>query len=451
MSRQTDGTPHVEPIPEETILEACGDRELPELGVVEQVWETDPIPADEVADRAAAEVATLDFSAVPDGGEIAVGAGSRGIANVPELIRGVVEGLTDRGYEPFVFPAMGSHGGATAEGQREVLEGLGVTEAHVGCEIRATMEVEEVGRTPDRDVPVYSDANAAAADGILPVNRIKAHTDFDGDVESGLSKMLVIGMGKQRGAKMAHEWAVDWSFRNMIPEIASQILDSLPVVGGVAVVEDQHDDTAIIEGIPPAGFLGREAELLEESYEMLPTIPFDEVDVLVVDRAGKDISGSGMDPNVVGRRGYGVEPEPERGPDVSRIFLRGLTPASHGNGTGTGIADFLHADFMGDLTWQDSVINTLTASTPKGARIPPTVTSDRAGVVAAHSTIGVVGPEAVRTLRITDTMHLEQLYASPALVEAARDRDDLRVLEEPEPVAFDEDGQFVAPSPTETH
>ena len=239
-------------IPEATIREACGDVVLPRLGIVEQVWETDPIPPDKVASAAADAVADLDFAGVPDGGEVAIGAGSRGIANLPAIVGGVVDGVRDLGYEPFVFPAMGSHGGATADGQRDKLATLGVTETSVGCEIRATMEVVTVGDTPDREVPVHADANAAAADAIVPVNRIKPHTDFSGEVESGLSKMTVIGMGKQRGAKTAHDWAVDWSLREMLPEITERLLDSLPVVGGVAIVEDQHDDTTHAEAGTPS-------------------------------------------------------------------------------------------------------------------------------------------------------------------------------------------------------
>jgi len=206
---------------------------------------------------------------------------------------------------------MGSHGGATAEGQRAMIESLGVTEERIGCEIRSSMAVEQVGETPDRGVPVVADANAVGSDGILLINRIKPHTDFDGTIESGLSKMLVIGMGNQRGAKIAHEWAVDWSFRNMIPESTDQLLEALPVVGGVALVEDQHDETALIEGIRPDGFLEREAALLETAYDIMPTIPFDDVDVLVLDRQGKDISGQGLDTNVIGRRPFALnEPEP---------------------------------------------------------------------------------------------------------------------------------------------
>ncbi|WP_135822156.1 DUF362 domain-containing protein [Halostella litorea] len=431
-------------VPEETILEACGDPALPEMGVVEQVWETDPIPPEETAEAAGRAVRDLSFEGVPDGGEVALGVGSRGIANLATIVSGVVDAVSAAGYEPFVFPAMGSHGGATGEGQREMLNELGVTEDAIGCEIQSSMDVVEVGRTPDRDVPVVADANAAAADAIVPINRVKPHTDFDGAVESGLSKMLVIGMGKQRGAKIAHEWAVDWSFRRMIPEITDQLLDSLPVVGGVAIVEDQHDDTAVVEGVPPSGFLDREAELLEDAYDRMPTLPFDELDVVVFDRQGKDISGQGIDTNVIGRRPFAInEPAPES-PDIKRIYTRGLTETTHGNAMGVGSADVIHESIAAELDAPTTLINALTASTIRGVRLPPVVETDRAGLVAALSTIGVVDPDTVRVLRAADTMHLHRLYASAALVEAARDRDDLRVVEEPSPIEFD-DGQFAAP------
>ncbi|RDZ62647.1 DUF362 domain-containing protein [Haloferax sp. Atlit-12N] len=432
-------------VPEDVILEACGNPPLPELGIIEQVWETNPIPAAEVPEAAAKAVAALSFADVPDGGEVALGVGSRGIANIPDIVAGVVEAVSEAGYEPFVFPAMGSHGGATGEGQQEMLNELGVTEERIGCEIRSSMEVVEVGRTPDRDVPVVADANAAGADAIIPINRVKPHTDFDGEVESGLSKMLVIGMGKQRGAQIAHKWAVDWSFRRMIPEITEQLLDSLPIVGGVAIVEDQHDDTTLIEGVPPSGFLDRERELLETAYELMPKLPFEELDLVVFDRQGKEISGQGMDTNVIGRRPFSInEPAPEK-PNIKRIYTHGLTEKTHGNAMGVGSADVIHEDIVAELEAQTTLINALTASTIRGVKLPPVVETDRAGVVAALSTIGVVDPDTVRVVRAADTMHLARLYASPALVEEARDRDDLRVVEEASPIAF-EDGQFAAPS-----
>jgi hypothetical protein len=433
-------------VPQAVIEETCGDTPLPRMGTIEQVWETDSISESAIADRAATAVQSLAFGGVPDGGTVALGVGSRGIANLATIVGGVVDGTRRMGYEPIVVPAMGSHGGATAEGQREKLASFGVTPESVGCEIRSSMDVDRVGETPQRGVPLYFDAIAADADAIVPINRIKPHTDFDGAVESGLSKMIVIGLGKQEGAKTAHDWAVDWSFRNMIPEITRQLLAELPIVGGVAVVEDQRDETAIVEGIPPSGFLDRERELLETAYEVMPTIPFDTVDVLVIDRQGKDISGQGIDTNVIGRRPFAInEPAPEN-PEIKRIYVRSLTETTKGNAMGMGSADFVHREFFEGIDAAKSLVNAITASTTRGVRVPPTVETDRAGLIAALSTIGVVDPESVRVVRATDTMRLKRLYASEALIEDARERDGLRVVEKPAPIAFD-DGGFAAPPP----
>jgi len=433
-------------VSEADIRRVCGDVEFPRMGVVEQVWELDPIPVGDIEDRARDAVGDLEFGEVPAGGEIAVGAGSRGIANLPAIVRGVVGGVREQGFEPFVFPAMGSHGGATAEGQRDKLATLGVTEEAIGCEIRASMEVVRIGTTPERDVPVYVDEHAHGADGILPVNRIKPHTDFSGAVESGLSKMLVIGMGKQRGAKMAHDWAVEWSLRNMLPEITERLLAELPVVGGVAVVEDQRDDTTHVEGVSPADFLDREAELLEFARESMPTLPFDALDVLVVDELGKDVSGQGMDTNVTGRRHFTInEPEPES-PEIKRVYARGLTKKTAGNAMGMGAADFAHRDLLAGVEMSKSLINAITASTVRGVRLPPVLENDRAGLLAALGTVGPVGPDEARVLRVADTMRLQRCYASEALLAEARDREDLRVVSEPEPVGF-ADGDFAADSP----
>ncbi|GAA0237735.1 DUF362 domain-containing protein [Haladaptatus pallidirubidus] len=436
-------------VSEQSIVEACSETPLPKMGIIEQIWETNPIPRDDIAARAALAFSSLPLDDVSTGSEIALGVGSRGIANLPSIVRGVVAEATDLGYEPFVFPAMGSHGGATAEGQREMLAELGVTESAIDCEIRSSMDVTEVGRTPERNVPVVADTNAAKADAIVPINRIKPHTDFSGAVESGVSKMLVIGMGKQRGAKIAHDWAVDWSLRDMIPEITSQLLSKLPVVGGVAILENQHDDTTRIEGIPPKGFLNREEELLETAYDIMPKIPFRETDILILDQQGKDISGQGMDTNVIGRRPFAIqEPEPET-PEIKRIFTRSLTETTHGNAMGMGSADFVHENLLTEIDMPTTVINALTASTTRGVRLPPAVETDRAGLIAALSTIGIVDPETVRVLRATDTMRLHRLYASTALIEEARTRNDLRVVAEPSPIEF-ESGAFAAPSPHET-
>jgi hypothetical protein len=433
-------------VPEATVRRAVGDVTLPRMGVVEQRFRTDPIPPAAVESRATATVDDLDFAAVPGGGSVAVGVGSRGIANLPSIVRGVIAGIESRGYEPFVFPAMGSHGGATAEGQREKLASLGVTEAVVGCPIRATMDVSRVGETAERGVPVYADDHAAAADAVVVVNRIKPHTDFTGDVESGLSKMLVVGMGKQRGAKLAHDWAVDWSLREMLPEITGVLLDSLPVAGGVAVVEDEHDETTLLEGVPADGFLTRERELLDVARDRMPTLPFDELDVLIVDRLGKEVSGQGMDTNVTGRRHFTIaEPEPAS-PTVRRLFVRGLTDATAGNAMGMGQADFVHRSVLDRLDAEKTLINAITASTVRGVRLPPVVETDRSGLLGALGTAGPVAGEEARVLRVTDTMRLERCYASEPLLAVARDRDDLRVVAEATAIDF-RGGEFAASSP----
>ena len=233
----------------------------------------------------------------------------------------------------------------------------------------------------------------------------------------------------------------------MLPEITDQLLEDLPVVGGVAVLEDQHDDTTHVEGIPPDGFLVREAELLEEAYEIMPKLPFQELDLLVLDRQGKDISGQGMDTNVIGRRPFAIQEGEPDAPEIKRIYTRSLTETTHGNAMGMGSADFVHADLLAEIDMPTTLINALTASTTRGVRLPPVVETDRAGLVAGLSTVGVVDPGSVRVLRARDTMNLHRLYASSALVEEARERDDLRVVEEPEPIEFD-NGTFAAPSPT---
>jgi hypothetical protein len=259
--------------------------------------------------------------------------------------------------------------------------------------------------------------------------------------------MLVIGMGKQKGAKMAHDWAVDWSLRNMLPEITEQLLENLPVAGGVAIVEDEHDDTTLLDGVPASAFLDRERELLETAHDRMPKLPFDDLDVLIVDRIGKDVSGQGMDTNVTGRRHFTInEPEPES-PEIKRIYLRGFTDRTHGNAMGMGQADLVHETVFEGLEPSKTLINAITASTVRGVRLPPVVENDRAGLLGVLGTIGPVdGPDA-RVLRVTDTMRLERCHASEPLLEAARDRDDLRVVEAAENITFDDNGEFTAGSP----
>jgi hypothetical protein len=428
----------IDPLDTDTIRQTSELPGLPRFGRVEQNYATDPLSPKELETAVRAALSTLQFDSLPPGSEIAVCVGSRGIANVAQIAASVVAGVESMGHDPFVIPAMGSHGGATAAGQREQLRALGVTEETIGCEIRATMDVVELGET-DTGIPVVTDAHAATADGIVPINRIKPHTDFQGPVESGLSKMLVVGMGKQRGAKLVHDNAVDRSLRDVVPELAVRLLDELPVLGGVAVVENEREGTALVEGVPPSDFLDREAALLETAYELLPTLPFETLDVLVLDRIGKNISGAGMDTNVVGRLPYGIgEPAPET-PSIKRIYLRDLTPESHGNAAGLGIADFVHRRVVEQMDYRSTAVNAISATTPRAIRVPPVVDSDRAGLLAALATVGRYDPETVRIARIRDTMRPGTLQVSSALVEEARARQNLVVRERPRPLSFDGD------------
>ncbi|MDX1748405.1 MAG: DUF362 domain-containing protein, partial [Halobacteriales archaeon] len=266
----------------------------------------------EVADLEAATVAALD--AIPGlgdlspGAEVGITAGSRGIHDMPAILRIMVAELQDRGFDPFIFPAMGSHGGATAEGQREMLASLDITEETMGCPIRSSVAVQQVATDAD-DRPVYAAEDALEADAVIVANRVKAHTDFHGDIESGLCKMTVIGIGKQRGADAAHNAALATSFREVLPERASLLFEAVPILGGVAVIENANEHAAEIVGVPVDEIVEREPALLERSLELLPTLPIDDLDLLIVDRIGKNYSGTGMDTNVVGRMLMHGEPE----------------------------------------------------------------------------------------------------------------------------------------------
>ena len=426
----------------QTIRRTCGDLSFPPLGRITQEWDTHPIPPADIPDDIATTLDALDFGSIPAGGDIALGVGSRGITNLPRLVESTVTSLKNRGYSPFVFPAMGSHGGATAEGQKAMLAELGVTPDRIGCEIKATMQTTEIGRTTDRDIPVVSDGIAVDADGILLLNRIKPHTDYDGEIESGIAKMLVVGMGNQRGAQTAHTWAIDWSLSKMIPELATHLLDSLPILGGIAIIEDQRDETAIIEGIGPGNLLERERTLQKRAAEMMPRLPFESIDILILDQQGKNISGQGIDPNVTGRRPFAInEPEPAT-PEIKRIYVRSLTEETHGNAMGVGSADFIHQDLLAELESTDTVVNAITAGTVRGVRLPIVLESDEAALIAATSTVGITPTDELRIVRARDTAHLETLAVSPVLLEEARTRDDCMVQSEPESVTFDDDGNF---------
>ncbi|NOZ26942.1 MAG: DUF2088 domain-containing protein [Chloroflexi bacterium] len=379
---------------------------------------------------------------VQPGMRVAIGAGSRGVARLPEIVRAVVEAVRAAGAEPFVIPAMGSHGGATAEGQREVLASLGVTEATVQAPIVSSMEVVELGRLSD-DVPVCMDRNAYEADGTILINRIKPHTDFRGPIESGLAKMCVIGLGKRRTAEAIHAYGPN-GLRDLIPRAAPIVVERGRVLGGIATVENAYHDVADVVGVPPDEIGGSiEQALLMRAWELMPSLPFDHLDVLVIDEMGKDISGTGMDTNIIGRMLLPGVPEPDR-PQVNVITLLGLTEATHGNAVGYGLADVITERCLNQIDWEITRVNALTAGILSAWRgkLPWVAQDDAAAIRLALRFCGRPDPENAQMMRIRNTLALDYVWISEALVEAAREMDNVTVEEAPAKWAFDATGRL---------
>jgi hypothetical protein len=354
------------------------------------------------------------------GQSVALTAGSRGIANIALVLRSAVAFLQRLGARPFLVPAMGSHGGGTAEGQRRILESYGITEAFVGAPIRASMEVVAVGTTPE-GWPVVLDRCASEADHIGVVARVKPHTAFDGPIESGLLKMLMIGLGKHAGALEYHRLLMDEPYDRVVRSVSRLLLRRAPVAFGLAVVENAYDETARIEGVPPAEFEPREERLLAEAKRLLARLPWQKADLLIVDEIGKDVSGSGMDTNVVGRkRAFRGQAAGEGQPEMRLIFVRGLTEKTHGNASGIGLADFTTTRLVKAMNYRATVVNCLTAGYPEGAALPVHFDRDREAIDAALAILGSRRPEDARVVRIRHTLALEEIEASePCLAEPA--------------------------------
>ncbi|GAB6878251.1 lactate racemase domain-containing protein [Halorubrum gandharaense] len=417
--------------------------DLPEFAVARR--RSDPLAVDDLTGSARAAVGSIDAfgdapDTLPEGSEIGITVGSRGIHDMPTVIRAVVAELDERGYEPFIIPAMGSHGGATAEGQVETLEALGYGEPEMGCPIRSSMDVEVVG-TDDLGRPVYAAVDALEADAVLLANRVKLHTDFRGDVESGLSKIAVVGLGKHRGAESLHNAAIATDFADVIVDRMDVLLEETPIVGGVALIENANDRAAHIEGVNAEAIPKREPKLLELADEEFADLPIDELDMLVVDAAGKDKSGTGMDTNVLGRYHFHGESEPET-PNVTRVYARSLTEPSHGNALGVGLADFVHREFVEAIDFTDTYVNIVTSGETNRAKIPFVVPDDETALLLACSTTGVVSPKDLRVARIRSTMEPNRLVVSEPVAAELRERNDFEVGPS-QPLVF-EDGSLPA-------
>lgn len=380
-------------------------------------------------------------SKIRAGQTVAITAGSRGIAHIDQIIRAAVDHVKSLGGIPFIVPAMGSHGGGTAAGQTQILEHYGITPEKMGCELRASMETVIVDRTP-QGIPVHFDKHASQADHVLIVGRIKPHTGFVGDVESGLHKMMLIGLGKHEGAKIYHRAIADYSFMEIIMAVGASVIQKCRVVGGIGIVENAYDETALIEAVPPEQFLARETELLKLAIRWLPRLPFNYCDLLIVDRIGKNISGTGLDTNVVGRK-YNDHAATERdNVRCKRIFVRGLTEETHGNATGIGLSEFTNQRTADAIDRKITAINCITGLHPTAAMIPIAFDTDREVISNALHTCGLVEPPQSKVIQIPDTLHLAEVLVSEAYLPEFAGRTDLEKLSEPTDMAFDARGDL---------
>jgi hypothetical protein len=392
----------------------------PKMVRIRQQFERPRIDDVPRAVRAALERLSLERTIRP-GQSVALTAGSRGIANIPVVLRSVATFLKDLGARPFLVPTMGSHGGGVAEGQRKVLESYGITEALVGAPIRASMEVVPLGSTAE-GFPVVLDRYASEADHIGVVARIKPHTGYHGPIESGLLKMIMIGLGKHAGALAYHRILLEYPFDQVVRSVSRTVCARAHLAFGLGLVENAFEETAHIEAVLPNDFEPREEQMLLRAKQWMARLPYRQADLLVVDEIGKDISGSGMDTNIVGRkRAFRTAPPPEDQPSMRHIFVRGLSERTHGNAAGIGNADFTTTRLIRAMNYRATVINCLTAGYPEGANLPVHFESDREVMEAALAIIGTRQAQDARILRVRNTLHLEELEISePCLGEPSK-------------------------------
>jgi hypothetical protein len=409
------------------IEELLREVELPNVALIEQRVEGPPALAD-IRESVREALESVDLPS----GSVAIGVGSRGVSRISEVVAALVEALKKAGAEPFIVPAMGSHGASTAEGQADVLRHFGVSEERMGCPVRATMETVEIGATP-AGVPVYMDRNAYEADSVIVVNRIKPHTAFRGAVESGPTKMLAIGLGKQRGAYSIHSQGWERIHRT-IPDAARVAVETGKVAFGLATIENADEEPCQIVAIPAEKLEEAEAPLLEEAKKNLARLPFDQLDVLIVDEIGKNVSGDGADPNVTGR--YPTTAA-SGGPAVERMVYLDLTEETGGNANGLGMADVVTERLASKMERSATYLNALTSTTPAPVKTPMVMPTDRMAVAAALIMCAGVTSSEARLVRIQNTIKLRRMWVSEALLRDVEKDERLRVVEDAVPIRFD--------------
>jgi hypothetical protein len=409
---------------------------------VRQSFDSPTLPVSQIPATVAAELSRLDLGQrVKRGQTVAITTGSRGIANIALVIKAAVDHFKSLGAQPFIVPAMGSHGGGTAEGQRGLIEGYGVTEAYCGCPIRASMETVVVCQATE-GFPVHFDKHAFGADHVLVVGRVKPHTNFVGDIESGLMKMMLIGLGKHEGAKIYHRAIMNYSFGQIVRSVAREVLAKCRVVAGIGIVENAYDQTAKIQAVAPQEFEDREKELLVLAKQWIPRLPFKTADILLLDQIGKNISGAGMDTNVVGRKFNDHVAAEHEWPKIKRIIVRDLTEATHGNATGIGMAEFCRSRCIEKMDVKITRINCLTGGHPTAAMPPLDYPSDRECLDAALPTIGLTEPPQAKLMWAHNTLDVAEVECSVAYLNEARERKDLEIVKDPRPMPFDAGGNL---------
>ena len=407
---------------------------FPRMMRVRQHFEAPDV--EDIAATVREQIEGLDLSGkVKAGDSVAITVGSRGIANIAVITKAIANAVKELGGEPFIVPAMGSHGGGTAEGQRSVLQHYSITESTMGVPIKATMDTNQIGETPD-GIPVFLDKNALEADHIAVVNRIKPHTDFDADIESGLTKMMAIGLGKHRGASCYHRANNRYGYYRVLTQVAEVVKQRCSILLGLGIVENGYEQTALIEAMGPVDILESEKRLLRVAKSSLARIPFHEADVLVVNEMGKNISGSGMDTNIIGRRTRLSEPL-TNAPRYSRIFVRDLTQESYGNAIGVGMADIVTRRLVDKIDFKPTYVNAITSTSVESVRIPVTLDSDLDALEASISTSGASSGKDCRLIWIKNTLKLDHLLASEALLEEVEANDTLQIVGDLENLKFD--------------
>ena len=415
---------------------------LPKVVRVRQEIETAPLSDIEAAVRTG--MAALNIaSRIRPGDTVAVGCSSRGIANYGRIVAYTVEALKAASLKPFLFPAMGSHGTATAEGQRQVLENFGISPGDLGVTIRSSLEVDEIAHLDHLGIPVLIDRHANAADHIVLINRIKSHTEFTHTFESGLLKMMAIGMGKETGATLYHKAFMVHGYPKVIRSIADAVLASGKILFGVGIIEDGHAQTAGIEILPSEILIAGEEALLRQAKAFEPRLPVDDIDVLLIDEMGKDISGSGFDTKVVGRINMPLVTDDPETPRVKRIVVCDLTAASAGNADGVGSADFITRRLYDKIDIKALYVNAIAGSEPEHARIPMVMDNAREAATAAANSVGLIEPDALRLVRIRNTLHIDEIDVSLACLPELAKRPDVDITGDPGGLGFGPDDELL--------